>query len=302
MQVLHQAGVVQLPHRLPGEDQSGEVPAVGAGGLGGERGVVTDAVQLPLPALGGGAQQPQQQGEHQGSGRHHAGTHAPRRMFRTAKRSTPRPAVEVPPLGVRTLSFPLFGLVLPPGLAQKQQAQRQGQDEHRQGAGQSGPDQRGVAVIQRLAQAHRRLAVAQVGGIEPLGRRQGHGNHPVQQQPAGQPAQQGGSAGEQRAAGEEPEGNFPLGGTQRGENLHRLPLAAHKQEGEEHQHRQGAGRGGQRDGQGGGAQGLQGLGGGGIALVIEGDPHLIGHHGLEGLHGLPPLGVVQHRPAQLVAV
>ncbi len=83
---------------------------------------------------------------------------------------------------------------------------------------------------------------------------------------------------------------------------HGFCSSCNKQEGEEHQHRQGAGRGGQRDGQGRWCAGLQGLGGGGIALVIEGDPHLIGHHGLEGLHGPPPLGVVQHRPAQLVAV
>ena len=125
-----------------------------------------------------------------------------------------------------------------------------------------------MSLVQGTAQAHRRLAVPQVGFVEPLGRRQGPGDNPFQQQASRHAPQQGGGSGNHSAAGQQPQGDFPLGRAQGGENLHRLPLAAHKEEGKQHQHRQGPSSAGQGDGQGGGPQGLQGLGGGGIALVI----------------------------------
>ena len=190
---------------------------------------------------------------------------------------------------------------LPPGHGQEGKAQGHRGGEYPRGRRCCGPPGQAAHVRRLPGRADDRFAVPLIGGVQPPGRRQGGSQDGLHGQPARQGARKDGGAGDDHRAGQQPQADLARRSAQAGENGHRVPLPPHKQVAEQQQHRQRPPQAGRRDGQGGGPHGLEGLGGGGVALVVQGDPHPLRGQGLEGVGGLTGPGVVQHRPAQLIA-
>ena len=295
------AGVPQQPGIGGGDRQVGGLPAVGAGDLAGELGGVVHSVDLAAPAGGAGRQQPQQQGQHQGRRGHHGGAPPAPPGGEQGEPGRAAPGGGGAPFGHPDRGPAPLGGGLFPGLAQEEQAQRQGQHEHRQPRRHGGPPGKLPRSRSLFCHADGRLAVPLVHSVQVLGGGQGRLENAPQGQPPDHRSHQGSRPGHNRRAGQQPQPDLARRGAQGHQDGHRLPLTAHEQVAEQEQHHQHTGGAGGGHRHGGGLHGLERLGGGGIALVVQGDPHPVGDHGLDGVGGLAAPCVVQHRPAQLVA-
>ncbi len=272
-----------LPQRSGGicrYQQVGVPAAIGAHRLTGQGAALIESVGLAAPALRRTGQQSQKQGQHQRRrGNHHR---APSAAAGGQQGETHRPLTCH---GGALLRYshrhpaPLGGVLLP-GLMQEGKAQYQRQHQHRATGGQRRPYRRGQRFRLLQRHAHRRLTVPLIHGIQALGGVQRQTQHPAQGQSTDDRTQYRRRTGDNSRAGQQPQPDAAGGRAQRHQHGHGFPLPPHEQIGEQHQHRQRAAGGGQRHRRRGGLHGLQGLCGGGVALIVQRDPHAVRRHGL----------------------
>ena len=274
------AGLPQCSGSVGRYKKVGVPASVGAHRLTGQGAALIEGVGLAAPALRRTGQQSQKQGQHQRRrGDHHR---APSAAAGGQQGETQR---TLTCHGSALLWHPHrhpapLGGVLPAGLMQEGKAQYQCQHQHSTSGGQCRPYRRGQRFRLLQRHAHRRLTVPLVHSIQAPGSVQRQTQHPAQGQTADGRAQHRRRTGHHSRAGQQPQPDAAGRRAQRHQHGHGFLLPSHEQIGKQHQHRQRAAGGGQRHRRRGGLHGLQGLCGGGIALIVQGDPHAVRRHSL----------------------